>query len=60
MSKQKEDLEIKSKERVVRVYANSTTDVDNLNAWLENGYEISQVIEFKDFNCADYILTIWK
>ena len=60
MSKQKEDLEIKSKERVVRVYANSTTDVDNLNAWLENGYEISQVIKFKDFNCADYILTIWK
>lgn len=56
MSKQKEDLEIKSKEMVVRVYGSNPTDVDNLNHLLEQGLEIIQVIKFKEFGCVDYVL----
>lgn len=56
MSKQKEDLEIKSKEMVVRVYGSNPTDVNVLNHWLEQGFEIIQVIEFKEFSCVDYVL----
>lgn len=56
MSKQKEDLEIKSKERVVRVYGNREEDIVTLNSWFEKGYEIIQVIKFKEFGCVDYVL----
>lgn len=56
MSKEKEDLELKSKEMVVRVYGRNPTDVDVLNRWLENGYEIIQIVEFEDDHCVDYVL----
>ena len=54
MSKQKE--EIVTKEKVVRVYGNREEDIVTLNSWFEKGYEIIQVIKFKEFGCVDYVL----
>ncbi len=54
MSKQKE--EIVTKEKVVRVYGNREEDVAFLNSCFEKGYEIIQVIKFKEFGCVDYVL----
>ena len=55
MAKEKKE-EMFTKEKVVRVYGNREEDVATLNSWFEKGYEIIQVIKFKEYGCVDYVL----